>query len=163
MSKTLKKRDGDIVFLESRGTPYYINGVHKLSQDCADSLMTEYDSSRGFGSQLADLNQINSNLAGPLGMINRGHVKTLVRDALERLRQLQLRRHDQLDATEAVKTIGTIRVTQFSKTGYIFNVNVSPQSGDTVDPFSFLIQLRHQFLPGQKPLSGVLTDNFRRI
>jgi hypothetical protein len=165
MSKTLKKRDGDIVLQSSNGRPYYIQGIEKLSQDVPDALMTEYDPERGYGSQVSNLDQINARRSGPLGLINRGYIKTLVREALERLQQLQNTRIDQLTGFEAIKSIGTIRVIQFSRTGYIFFVDVTPYDGPDVIPTSFFIQLRHQFLPGAKPnLPGsIVTDDTRAI
>lgn len=163
MSKTLKKRDGDIVLQSSNGRPLYIQGIEKLSQDVPDALMTEYDPERGFGSQISNLDQINAKRSGPLGLINRGYIKTLVREAIERLQQLQNTRVDQLTAFEAIKSIGTIRVIQVSRTGYIFFVDVTPYDGPDVIPTSFFIQLRHQFLPGAKPnLPGsIVTDDTR--
>jgi hypothetical protein len=165
MSKTLKKRDGDIVLQSSNGRPYYIQGIEKLSQDVPDALMTEYDPERGYGSQISNLDQINARRSGPLGLINRGYIKTLVREALERLQQLQNTRIDQLTGFEAIQSIGTIRVIQFSRNGYIFFVDVTPYDGPDVIPTSFFIQLRHQFLPGAKPnLPGsIVTDDTRAI
>jgi len=164
MSRTLKKRDGDIVLQNSNGRPFFIEGIHKLSQDVADALMTEYDPERKYGSQISNLEQLNSQSRAPgLGIINRGYIKTLVRDALERLVAIQKNALGQLTSTEAIQTIGTIRVIQLSKTGYIFSVDVTPFSGPDVDSTTFLIQLRHQFLPSAKPgLPGsILTDDTR--
>lgn len=165
MSKTLKKRDGDIVVQSSNGRSYFVQGIEKLSQDTADALMTEYDPERQFGSQLSSIEQINSSKSGPLGLIGRGRIKTLVRESLERLQVLQNSRLDQLTAFEAIKSIGTIRVYQLQRTGYIFFVNVVPQDGPDVIPTSFFIQLRHQFLPGAKPNlpGGVVTDDTRTL
>lgn len=165
MSKTLKKRDGDIVLQSSNGRFVFIEGIEKLSQDVPDALMTEYDPERGYGSQISNLDQINSRKSGPMGLINRGYVKTLVREAIERLQQLQNARIDQLTGFEAIQSIGTIRVIQLSRTGYIFFVNVTPFDGPDVIPTSFFIQLRHQFLPGAKPnLPGsIVTDDTRAI
>lgn len=163
MSKTLKKRDGDIVLQSSNGRNIYIQGIEKLSQDVPDALMTEYDPERGFGSQISNLDQINSRKSGPMGLINRGYIKTLVREAIERLQKLQKSRVDQLTSFEAIESIGTIRVIQFARTGYIFFVDVTPFDGPDVIPTSFFIQLRHQFLPGAKPnLPGsIVTDDTR--
>jgi len=162
MSSTLKKRDGDIVFDDSSGRPILIEGIHKLSQDVADALMTEYDPERAYGSQLANIENINAqSRSGPIGLVGRGYIKTLVREAIERLQELQNTRLDQLTSFEAIETIGTIRVVQFSRTGYIFYVDVTPFDGPDVVPTSFLVQLRHQFLPNSKPnLPGsVITDD----
>lgn len=162
MSRTLKKRDGDIVFEDSNGRPFYIEGIHKLSQDVADALMTEFDQERGYGSQLANIDTINSqSKSGPLGLIGRGYIKTLVRESLERLQELQNSRLDQLTSFEAIESIGTIRVVQLSRTGYLFHVDVTPFDGPDVIPTSFFVNLRHQFLPGSKPnLPGsILTDD----
>jgi len=162
MARTLKKRDGDIVFDDSNGRPILIEGIHKLSQDVADALMTEYDPERSYGSQLANIETINSqSRSGPIGLVGRGYIKTLVREAIERLQELQNTRLDQLTSFEAIESIGTIRVVQFSRTGYIFYVDVTPFDGPDVVPTSFLVQLRHQFLPGSKPnLPGsAITDD----
>jgi len=165
MATTLMKRDGDIVTQSSNGRQVMITGIHKLSQDVADCLMTEYDPERGYGSEIADLDQINSRKSGPMGLVNRGRIKSMVRDAIERLQQLQNTRVDQLTGFEAIQSIGTIRVIQFSRTGYIFFVDVTPHDGPDVIPTSFFIQLRHQFLPGAKPnLPGsIVTDDTRAI
>jgi len=166
MAKTLKKRDGDIVIQTSNGRPFYIDGIHKLSQDVGDALMTEYDPERKFGSQISNLDKINSQSnSSALGLINRGYIKSLVRDAIERLVTLQNSRLNQLTSTEAIQTIGTVRVIQLSRTGYIFSVDVTPFSGPDVVPTTFLIQLRHQFLSSAKPnLPGaILTDDTRSI
>lgn len=162
MAKTLKKRDGDIVVQTSVGRNILIEGIHKLSQDCGDALMTEYDPQRQQGSQLASLEKINGKAnSAALGLINRGYVKSLVREALERLKATQNSRVDQLTSTEAIATIGTVRVVQLSKTGYLFSVDVTPVSGPDTAPSTFLIQLRHQFLNSAKPnLPGaLLTDD----
>lgn len=162
MSKTLMKRDGDIVHQSSTGRPVFVEGIQKLSQDVADALMTDYDPERNFGSELSDLDRINRR-SGVLGMISRGYIKTLVRDSIERLQQLQNTRVDQLTSFEAIKSIGNIRVIQFARTGYIFFVDVTPYDGPDKIPTSFFIQLRHQFLPGAKPnLPGsIVTDDTR--
>jgi hypothetical protein len=162
MSRTLKKRDGDVVVQTSRGQYLLIEGIHKLSQDAADALMTEYDPERKMGSQLSNLGKLNGQAnAAALGMVNRGYVKSLVRDALERLRAQQNTRVDQLSSTEAISVIGTVRVVQLSKTGYLFSVDITPVSGPDISPTTFLIQLRHQFLASAKPdLPGsFLTDD----
>lgn len=163
MSTTLMKRDGDLVVQSSNGRQVTIKGIQKLSQDVADCLMTEYDPERAYGSEISNLDQINSSRSEALGMINRGRIKSMVRDAVERLQQLQNTRLDQLDGYEAIKSIGAIRVIRFSSTGYIFFVDVTPADGPDKIPTSFLIQLRHQFLPGAKPnLPGsVVTDDTR--
>ena len=162
MSRTLKKRDGDLVFSASNGRQPLVHGVEKLSQDVADALMTEYDPVRAFGSQAASLDTINErNLSGPLGSISRGIIKSFIREALERLRSLQKLRGSNIDPFETIKDIGTVRVIQFSKTGYMSNVNVVPEAGPDVNTSTFLIQLRHQFLSSNKPnLPGsVITDD----
>lgn len=164
MSRTLKKRDGDVVVQTSNGQNILIGGIHKLTQDSGDALMTEYDPERKFGSQISNLEKLNSQSnSAALGMINRGYVKTLVRDAIERLRILQNTRVDQLSSTEAISTIGTVRVVQLSRTGYLFSVDITPSSGPDVSPTTFLVQMRHQFLASAKPnLPGAfLTDDAR--
>jgi len=162
MSRTVKKRDGDIVFNLSNGRQPLITGVEKLTQDAADALMTEYDPSRAFGSQAATLDAVNErNLSGSIGTLNRGLIKSFTREALERLSALQHLRGDNADPFETIKTIGTIRVIQFSKTGYMSFVNIEPEAGPVVDTSTFLVQLRHQFLSSSKPnLPGsVVTDD----
>jgi len=165
MSRTLKKRDGDLVFSSSNGRQPLISGLEKLSQDAADALMTEYDPARAFGSQAATLEAVNAQaLSGSIGSINKGMIKSFVREALERLRALQGLSLSP-DPFETISEIGTIRVIQFSKTGYMSFVNIVPAAGPTVDPKTFLIQLRHQFLDSSKPrLPGaVITDDVSPI
>jgi|TARA_R100000656_G_scaffold104176_1_gene76144 hypothetical protein len=163
MSKTIKKADGDIVLKDSDGRAYWVEGIEKLSQDSADALMTEYDSRRGFGSLLTDNLFTNSPEFGGFGMITRGRIKSMVRDAVERLRDLQTKRPDQLSGFEAISDIGAIRVFQVSKTGYVFFVDIHPFAGPDKLTTSFTISLRHQLPPGARPnLPGsIVTDDTR--
>lgn len=160
MATTLKKRDGDIVVQNSNGRPYYVEGNEKLAQDCADSLLTDYDPERQYGSTVSSIETANSN-RGIVGIFNRGFIRQSVRDALERLQALQLRRSDQLTSFEAISEIEAVRVYQTSRTGYVFVVNVVPFGGLDKVPTSFKINLRHQFLNSSKPnLPGtIVTDD----
>jgi len=160
MAITLKKKDGDIVVQSSNGRALYVQGNEKLAQDSSDSLLTDYDPERGYGSIISSIETANSN-RGIIGVFNRGFIRQSVRDALERLQSLQLSRSDQLTSFEAISEIQAVRVYQTSRTGYVFVVNVVPFGGLDRIPTSFKINLRHQFLPNSKPNlpGGVVTDD----
>jgi hypothetical protein len=150
MSITLKKKDGDIVLQSSNGRAFFIGGNEKLAQDSSDSLLTDYDPERGYGSTVSRIETANSG-RGILGAFNRGFIRQSVRDSLERLQALQLRRSDQLTSFEAISEIEAVRMYQTSSTGYVFVVNVVPFGGLDKIPTSFKVNLRHQFLNTAKP------------
>lgn len=160
MASTLKKKDGDIVLQASNGRPFFVEGNEKLAQDAADSLLTDYDPERQYGSTVSSIETANSNQA-IVGMFNRGFIRQSVRDSLERLQALQLQRSDQLTSFEAIAEIEAVRVYQTSSTGYVFVVNVVPFGGLDKIPTSFKINLRHQFLNSSKPNlpGGIITDD----
>lgn len=150
MALTLKKRDGDIFIQSSNGRPFFVQGNEKLAQDAADSLLTDFDSERQYGSTISSIETANSHQA-IVGIFNRGFIRQSVRDALERLQALQLQRSDQLTSFEAIAEIEAVRVYQTSRTGYVFVVNVVPFGGLDKIPTSFKINLRHQFLNTARP------------
>tara|TARA_Y100000817_G_C16724380_1_gene485082 strand:- start:202 stop:696 length:495 start_codon:yes stop_codon:yes gene_type:complete len=150
VSRTLKKVDGDIFLQPSNGRALLISGNEKLAQDAADSLLTDYDPERGYGSRISSLELANSNRSVAL-IFNRGFIRQEVRDSLERLQSIQRQRSDQLTAFEAVGEIGTVRVYQASKTGFVFTVNIVPSGGLDRIPLSFRVNLRHQSLSSSKP------------
>lgn len=163
MAKTLQKMDGDLVLSSSNGRYVWIDGIQKATQEVADALMSEYDPERNWGSQLSSIEKLNGSKSGPAGLINRGYIKTLVRDAIERLQLMQRKRPDQIDSYETIQSIGNVRVLQISRTGYVFFVDSQTAAGPDKLTSSFLVQARHQFLPGSKPnLPGsIVTDDMR--
>ena len=82
MAKTYKMVDGDI-FFDVNGRLVEITGFEKVSQDIAESLLTDLDIDRDFGSEL------NAVSANPTINIGKQQVAAFVRDSIDRLRKLQ--------------------------------------------------------------------------
>ena len=153
MSRTLKKEDGDLYINPSNGRGSYITGNEKLAQDVADVFMTIYDPERGYGFNLATIEDVNSHSSSLPGF-SVGLIRSEVRDALERLEALQGDRSYQLNSYEAIKEIGTVHVYQASRTGYTFYVNVVPAAGGQNVKIGYRINLRHQFTGSPRNLPG---------
>ncbi len=146
MSRTLKTENGDLFVNESNGRVQYIEGIEKLSQDVAWSLMVTYDPERDFGQELDQVLTGNRRIQF-LSIINAAFIRERVTAAIERLQALQQQYPEHLSPYEAIERIQDIKVYPIDETGYVFEVDVRPKAGPDKNPRAFEIRLSHQ-LPG---------------
>ncbi len=125
MASTFKMVDGDI-FFDVNGRLRAIEGFDKVSQDIAESLLTDFDVQRDFG---CELNQVVSD---PSFNIGEQQASSYVSDAIERLRALQ-RTNPTTTRQEEIAMVESIEVHKNDQTEILFGLAVRTTAGPSVD------------------------------
>lgn len=124
MTGTFRMADGDL-FFDVNGRLDVIEGVVKLSQDLAESLLTEFDVGRDYGSELHLVE------TDPSFNISEQQVTSFVADAVERLQELQ-RTNENTTRDEEIASIDQIEVFKNDQTEIVFGLAVTTTEGRTV-------------------------------
>ncbi len=125
MASTFKMVDGDI-FFDVNGRLQSIEGFDKVSQDIAESLLTDFDVQRAFGCEL------NRVVTDPGFNIGEQQASSYVSDAIERLRQFQ-RTNPTTTPQEEISMVESIEVYKNDQTEILFGLAVRTTAGPSVE------------------------------
>jgi hypothetical protein len=103
-----------------------IEGFDKVSQDIAESLLTDFDVQRAFGCEL------NRVVTDPAFNIGEQQASSYVSDAIERLRQLQ-QTNPTTTRQEEIAMVESIEVHKNDQTEILFGLAVRTTAGPSVD------------------------------
>jgi hypothetical protein len=125
MASTFRMVDGDI-FFDVNGRLQSIEGFDKVSQDIAESLLTDFDVQRAYGCEL------NRVVTDPAFNIGEQQASSYVSDAIERLRQFQ-RTNSTTTAQEEISMVESIQVHKNDQTEILFGLAVRTTAGPSVE------------------------------
>jgi hypothetical protein len=117
--------DGDI-FFDVNGRLQSIEGFDKVSQDIAESLLTDFDVQRAFGCEL------NRVVTDPSYNIGEQQASSYVSDAIERLRNLQ-QTNPTTTRQEEISMVESIEVHKNDQTEILFGLAVRTTAGPSVE------------------------------
>lgn len=156
MAATYKMVDGDL-FFDVNGRMEAIEGFAKVSQDIAEVLLTNFDSSRDYGSELSLTD------ANPVFNLAESQVSSYVMDAVERLRNLQ-RTNNTTTAQEEIASIDAVEVFKNDQTEVTFGLAVSTTAGPQIQSSVDLrtpVALNHLLPPSKTEQSQEFDDKIR--
>jgi len=125
MAGTFRMADGDI-FFDVNGRLETIEGFDKVSQDIAESLLTDFDVQRDFG---CELNLIASD---PSFNVGEQQASSYVSDAIDRLRAVQ-RTNATTTKEEEIAIVESIEVHKNDQTEILFGLAVRTTAGPSVE------------------------------
>jgi hypothetical protein len=125
MAGTFRMIDGDI-FFDVNGRLEEIANFDKVSQDIAESLLTNFDIDRDYGSELV-LTDTSTQFN-----VTKNQVSSYVLDAIERLRSYQ-RTNQYTTAQEEIAAIEQIEVFQNDQTEITFGLSVVTSAGPVIE------------------------------
>ncbi len=125
MASTFRMVDGDIHF-DVNGRLQTIEGFDKVSQDIAESLLTDFDVQRDFGCEL------NRVVADPAFNIGEQQASSYVSDSIERLRAFQ-RTNPTTTKQEEISMVESIEVYKNDQTEILFGLAVLTTAGPSVE------------------------------
>jgi hypothetical protein len=117
--------DGDI-FFDVNGRLHTIEGFDKVSQDIAESLLTDFDVQRDFGSELPKIS------ADPSFNVGEQQASSYISDSIERLRALQ-RTNPTTTKQEEIAMVESIEVHKNDQTEILFGLAVRTTAGPSVE------------------------------
>jgi hypothetical protein len=123
MSKTLGIKDGDFDF-DVYGRPVFVEGPDKTSQDLAEILLSTYDATRDYGTNLTP------GFVPPVG--GEAVISMELTTAVERLQSLQAS-DTASTADERISSIVRLDVNgESDRTSYDYNLAVRTETGNSI-------------------------------
>lgn len=159
MSLAWKKEDGDLVF-SSAGRLVRIGNEEKLAQEIGDALLTNYDASRGIGSELREF-QEKMTSPGVAPVFGDAFLAQVIEDTVTRYSLLQSRDPKTVPAERIDTSKTQIDIRHPNKKTFVFFLNVYSQTGKPVTA-NYRVRLRHQY-PNRDARTvfpaGIVTDD----
>lgn len=159
MATTFKKEDGDFVFT-AVGRPQTIFGNELLAQHVGDTLLTDYDPSRGTGCEVRKLSKV---MAQPQVIPTMGDafLARVVEDSMQRLTAIFSGNPGYSSTERIVGGKTTVGIQHPTKKSFLLFATVVPERGDPIQT-GYRVRLRQQY-PGQDARTifpaGIVTDD----